>query len=128
MPRNVSYLERFEYFCRECDKKGTVLDVLLNPDVLLIRGFCAVCKKRGTYKVIDIEALRQEHEAIAREESANGPSVERVGATRRSARRQKLEGSTTDASAAKAQKRAAVSWKWELLPGRTEVLEDDSET
>jgi ribosomal protein L44E len=71
MPHNVKYLERFEYFCRECEKKGTVLDVLLNPDVLLIRGFCPVCKKRGTYKVIDIEALRQEHEAIAREESAS---------------------------------------------------------
>ncbi len=92
--RNVKYLERFEYVCRVCEKKGTVLDVLLNPDVLLIRGFCAGCRKNGTYKVVDIEALRQEHAAMAREESAG--------------RRQKP-------AVSKAKKNAGLAWKWELM-------------
>ncbi len=69
MPRNVTYLERFEYVCRECNSKGSVVDVLLNPDVLLIRGFCPRCNKRGTYKVVDIDALRREHLEIAKEDS-----------------------------------------------------------
>ena len=71
MPRNVTYLERFEYICRECNVKGSVVDVLLNPDVLLIRGLCPRCNKRGTYKVVDIDALRHEHAEIAQEESAS---------------------------------------------------------
>lgn len=70
----MKYLERFEYFCRECEIKGTVLDVLLNPDVLLIRGYCPSCKKRGTYKVVDIEALREEHATIAREAAREASS------------------------------------------------------
>jgi len=97
MSRNVKYLERFEYVCRVCDKKGTVLDVLLNPEVLLIRGFCPACNKRGTYKVVDIEALRHEHDAIAAEESA---------------------GKCKTTSAAKAKKKAEVTWKWELMDGK----------
>jgi len=92
MARIVQYLERFEYICRVCEKKGTVLDVLLNPEVLLIRGYCPTCKKRGTYKVVDIEALRKEHEQIEREESESGGGP---------------------ASMAKARKSAEVAWKWE---------------
>lgn len=69
MARARKYLERFEYICRECDKKGTVLDVLLNPEVLLIRGYCPICNKRGLYKAVDMAALREEHDALAQEEA-----------------------------------------------------------
>lgn len=73
--QNVKYLERFEYSCQQCGNKGSVVDILLNPEVLLIRGFCAPCNKRGTYKAIDIEALRQEHEesALAETQEADPP-------------------------------------------------------
>jgi hypothetical protein len=64
MQPNSQYLERFEYFCKQCGSKGTVVDILLNPEVLLIRGYCAGCNARGAYKVVDMDVLRQEHEAL----------------------------------------------------------------
>lgn len=96
-----------------------MLDVLLNPDVLLIRGYCAACKKKGTYKVVDIEALRREHEAIAAEEAASaaGPRSPRT----------KLEEERAGASVANAEKHAEVAWKWELLqsqPGKPKDTPD----
>jgi hypothetical protein len=119
----MKYLERFEYFCKECGQKGTVIDVLLNPDVLLIRGLCPACNKSGTYKVIDIEALRQEHDAITLEEAANILASERTTATKQRSRRVKLEEEKTDASIAKAQKKAEVVWKWHLQ-SRTDKQKD----
>lgn len=64
MQRNGQYLERFEYFCKQCGRKGTVVDILLNPEVLLIRGYCPSCNARGAYKVVDMDVLRREHQAL----------------------------------------------------------------
>jgi hypothetical protein len=101
MPRNVKYLERFEYYCKQCGQKGSVLDVLLNPDVLLIRGFCEPCNKHGTYKVIDIEALRQEHEQIAL-----------------------AEGDTPTVTRHKPRAAPDVVWRWSLANDKTDPEEE----
>jgi hypothetical protein len=95
MSRNVKYLERFEYCCTKCGKTGCVLDVLLNPEMLLIRGFCPACNKRGSYKVIDIEALRQEHEKIE----------------------------LAEAQASNPHRKPGVVWRWELQKEESEDTE-----
>jgi hypothetical protein len=100
MSRTSRYLERFEFFCQECKRKGTIPDVLLNGEVLLIRGYCPLCKNRGAYKEIDIRALRREHELLALEE-ANHPVEE--------------ENGKIDAPLEKVKEVAHFKWKWKLV-------------
>jgi hypothetical protein len=78
MPPKVRYIERFEYFCKGCGRKGTVIDVLLNPEVLLIRGHCEGCNAQGAYKVVDIDRLRKEYASIVMEESEDGEASKRL--------------------------------------------------
>jgi hypothetical protein len=122
-------LERFEYVCRECDKKGSVRDVLLNAEVLLIRGYCSFCKKQGTYKVVDIEALRKEHEAIAREESASHVAVDGDKVTRRRrSPRTMADVERAENSVATAKNSAEVAWKWELIQDQGDHKKDKGNT
>ncbi len=58
------YIERFEYFCPECKQKGIVTDVLLNPELMLIRGQCPACNLQGTYKVVDRAKLSEEYQSL----------------------------------------------------------------
>lgn len=94
------YLERFEFYCKDCKRKGTIPDVLLNGEVLLIRGYCPLCKTRGTYKAIDIEALRQEHKLLALEEAKHVAED---------------ENGEIHAPLGNAQHVAQVKWRWELV-------------
>ena len=61
------YIERFRYFCPACKKKGIITDVLLNPELLIIRGRCPVCNLEGTYKAVDMLNLQAEYEVLSHE-------------------------------------------------------------
>jgi len=61
------YLERFEFFCPKCKKKGEITDVLLNPKLMMIRGLCPFCNVKNTYKTVDISALQAEYEVLSEE-------------------------------------------------------------
>jgi hypothetical protein len=56
------YIERFEYFCPDCKLKGIVTDVLVNPDLMIIRGICKECGVQSSYKAVDLSALRTEYD------------------------------------------------------------------
>jgi hypothetical protein len=58
------YLERFEYFCPNCHRKGIVTDILLNPELMIIRGRCLACNLQSSYKAVDMSALQAEYETI----------------------------------------------------------------
>jgi hypothetical protein len=47
------YLERFRFFCPRCKMRGVINDVLLNPELMLIRGHCSVCNLKSTYKAVE---------------------------------------------------------------------------
>jgi hypothetical protein len=64
------YVERFEFFCPGCKKKGVVTDVLLNPDLLILRGYCGDCKLAGTYKIVDRVELEREYQALAEDKGS----------------------------------------------------------
>jgi hypothetical protein len=59
------HIERFEYFCPDCDQKGVITDVLLNPELMIIRGRCTKCNLQRAYKVVDMSSLRAEYEALS---------------------------------------------------------------
>jgi len=59
------YIERFEYFCPNCKQKGIVTDVLLNPELMIIRGRCSACGLQGSYKVVDMSAMNAEYEVLS---------------------------------------------------------------
>jgi hypothetical protein len=59
------YVERFEYICPDCKKKGIVTDVLLNPEMMIIRGRCPACDLQGAYKIVDRVKLQAEYEALS---------------------------------------------------------------
>jgi hypothetical protein len=61
------YIERFRFFCPHCKKRGIITDVLLNPELLLIRGRCSVCNLKSTYKAVDMVALQAEYEVLSHE-------------------------------------------------------------
>jgi len=58
------YIERFEYFCPDCKKKGIVTDVLLNPELMIIRGRCPTCNLQSAYKAVDISYLQAEYQGL----------------------------------------------------------------
>jgi hypothetical protein len=62
------YIERFEYFCPLCKTKGIVTDVLLNPELMIIRGRCGSCGANSSYKAVDISALSTEYDVECQEE------------------------------------------------------------
>jgi len=55
------YLERFEYFCPKCRAKGVVTDVLINPELLIVRGKCESCGAESSYKAVDLAKLQAEY-------------------------------------------------------------------
>ena len=64
------YIERFEFHCPVCKQKGIVTDVLLNPDLLILRGYCAACKLPGAYRVVDVAKLEKEYVALAEDKGS----------------------------------------------------------
>ena len=58
------YLERFEYFCPDCLAKGIVSDVLINPEMLIVRGKCPSCGVQGSYKAVDLAKLTEEYATL----------------------------------------------------------------
>jgi hypothetical protein len=64
------HIERFEFHCPVCKTKGVVTDVLLNPDLLILRGYCAACKLSGTYKAVDMAKLDNEYRALAEDKGS----------------------------------------------------------
>jgi hypothetical protein len=122
MPRCVEYLERYEYFCKVCKNKGVVQDILINAEILLIRGYCLACEAGGTYKVVDIDILRREHEAAAREESAGAASRSNA-ANGRVTLPPPSQDVKTDNPPRRPRTGPKVNWKWEL--GRPSEEFDD---
>ena len=49
--------ERIEYLCTKCDRKGTILDIFVNPTVILLRGNCSVCGNSSAVRAIDLLKL-----------------------------------------------------------------------
>jgi hypothetical protein len=64
------HIERFEFHCPVCKTKGTITDVLLNPDMLILRGYCTVCQLSGAYKVVDMSKLKKEYGALAEDKGS----------------------------------------------------------
>jgi hypothetical protein len=75
------YIERFEYFCPDCNQKGIVTDVLLNPELVIIRGRCPTCNLQSAYKVVDMAMLQAEYEVISEPVSKEDQSKTKNGVT-----------------------------------------------
>ena len=65
------YIEKFEFHCPVCHNKGTVNDVLLNPELLILRGYCPHCQRKGAYKVVDIAKLERDYSALAEDKGSD---------------------------------------------------------
>jgi hypothetical protein len=51
--------ERIEYFCTKCHEKGTLMEILVHPTVLLLRGRCSPCGIDSAIKAVDLLQLAE---------------------------------------------------------------------
>jgi hypothetical protein len=58
-------LDRFEYFCPDCNNKGVVTDVFVNSQLLILRGACPTCGVKSNYKVVERAELKLSHGGLA---------------------------------------------------------------
>jgi ribosomal protein L44E len=67
--RKFMCVERVEYKCSHCKKAGSIVEIFLHPDLLLLRGYCEGCRKFGISRVTDLTSLQSEFELIVPESS-----------------------------------------------------------
>jgi hypothetical protein len=59
------YIERFKFSCPRCKKLGIITDVLLNPELMILRGHCLACDMTSAYKAVDMSMLQAEYEVLS---------------------------------------------------------------